>query len=91
MICFQALQAGDLDLYAEYTGTGLVNILDREVISDSGESYQLVKRVFEQKYGLVWLSPLGFNNTYTLTMRREQAQELGIRTISDLAEHLKAR
>jgi osmoprotectant transport system permease protein len=90
MICFQALQAGDLDLYAEYTGTGLVNILDREVISDPGESLRVVRKAFEQKYGLIWLSPLGFNNTYTLTMRRKQAQQLGIRTISDLAEYLRA-
>ena len=91
MICLQALRAGDLDLYAEYTGTGLVNILQREVIADPDESYRLVKRVFDQQYDLVWLSPLGFNNTYTLTMRRTQARELGISTISDLAEHLRAR
>jgi osmoprotectant transport system permease protein len=90
MICFQALQAGDLDLYAEYTGTGLVNILNREVISDPDESFRVVKRAFDEQYELVWLSPFGFNNTYTLTMRRTQAQQLGIRTISDLAEHLRA-
>jgi len=91
MICFQALQAGDLDLYVEYTGTGLVNILKREVISDPEASYSLVKEVFEQEYELIWLSPFGFNNTYTLAMRRKQAQELGIRTISDLADHLQVR
>ena len=68
-----------------------MNILEREVISDPDEGYQLVKPVFEREYDLVWLSPLGFNNTYTLTVRRKQAQELGIRTISDLAEHLRAR
>jgi osmoprotectant transport system permease protein len=91
MICFQALQAGDLDMYAEYTGTGLVNILKRDVISDPDESFRVVKRAFDQQYGLVWLSPLGFNNTYTLTMRRRQAQQLGISTISDLADHLRPR
>jgi osmoprotectant transport system permease protein len=91
MICFRALQAGDLDLYIEYTGTGLVNILQREVISDPEESYNLVKRVFGEEHDLIWLSPFGFNNTYTLTMRRRQAQDLGIKTISDLAGHLRAR
>ncbi len=91
MICFQALQAGDLDLYVDYTGTGLVNTLKREVISDPKESYHLVQRVFEQEYDLVWLSPLGLDNTYTLTMRRKQAQQLRISTISDLADHLRAR
>lgn len=90
MICFQALRAGDLDLYAEYTGTGLVNVLKRDVISDPDESFRVVRRAFDREYGLVWLSPFGFNNTYTLTMRRRQAHELGIATISDLAGHLRA-
>ena len=90
MICFNALRSGDLDLYAEYTGTGLVNILKREVISDPDKAYAAVKKGFaEQEYGLVWLKPLGFNNTYTLTMRKKQADELGFRTFSDLAAHLR--
>jgi osmoprotectant transport system permease protein len=88
MICFNALRAGDLDLYAEYTGTGLVNILDRPAMSDPDETYRTVKQAFREKYDVVWFEPFGFNNTYTLTMRREQANELGIETISDLAAHL---
>jgi len=89
MICFQALRAGDLDLYAEYTGTGLVNVLNRRVISDPDESFRVVQRVFEQKYDLVWLAPFGFNNTYALAMRRAQAEELGVTTISDLADYFR--
>jgi len=46
-----------------------------------------VKKVYPEKFGVEWLSPLGFNNTYTLTMRRKHAEELGIEKISDLAEH----
>jgi len=88
MICFNALQAGDLDLYAEYTGTGLVNILKREAINDPDEAYAAVKEDFRNKYGLVWLKPFGFNNTYTLTMRKAQADELAIRTFSDLAAYV---
>ncbi len=91
MVCFQALRAGDLDLYAEYTGTGLVNILKRKVISDPDQSYEAVKRAFEQQYQLTWLSPFGFNNTYALAMRKKYAQQLGIKTVSDLADHLRAR
>lgn len=90
MVCFTALKAGDLDLYAEYTGTGLVNILDEEVISEPEKAYEAVQKAFQEKYGLTWLEPFGFNNTYTLTMRKPQAQKLGIETISDLAGHLKA-
>ncbi len=88
MICFNALEAGDLDMYAEYTGTGLVSILKRPVITDPEAAYDTVKTAFERKYELVWLEPLGFNNTYTLTMRREDARKHGIETISDLAEAL---
>jgi osmoprotectant transport system permease protein len=88
MICYNALKAGDLDLYAEYTGTGLVNILKGEPLSDPDETYKTVREAFQREYGLVWLKPFGFNNTYTLTMRRKHAEELGITSISDLAKYL---
>ena len=80
--------AGDLDLYPEYTGTGLMNILKREVISDPDKVYETVRREFEERYDLMWLKPFGFNNTFTLTMQREHAGELGIATVSDLAEYI---
>ena len=85
MICFNALKAGDIDLYAEYTGTGLVNILKLDVIAHPFEAYQKVQQEFKAQYDLVWLDPFGINNTYTLTMRKDQATALGIVTISDLA------
>ncbi|MBD3241553.1 MAG: hypothetical protein GF331_13270 [Chitinivibrionales bacterium] len=91
MICFNALEAGDLDLYAEYTGTGLVSILKRPVITDPQVAYDTVQAVFGRKYDMIWLDPLGFNNTYTLTMREGHAEELGIETISDLARVLRKR
>ncbi len=89
IICFNALRSGDLDIYAEYTGTGLVNILQRDVIPDPEEAYKTVAKEFKEKYNLVWLRPFGFDNTYTLTMRRSHAEELGIRTITDIAEYIK--
>jgi len=89
MVCFNGLKGGQLDAYAEYTGTGLVNILEQDAIADPNKSYEVVKEQFARKYDLVWLAPFGFNNTYTLTMRRQQADELGIRTFSDLAEHVR--
>ena len=88
MICFNALKSGDLDLYAEYTGTGLVNILKGDVVSDPDEAYREVKDAFAREYNLTWLEPFGFNNTYTLTMRRDQADALGIRSISELAHYI---
>jgi osmoprotectant transport system permease protein len=88
MICFNALKAGDIDLYPEYTGTGLVNILKREVISDPNKAYDYVRQEFLDKYNLIWLEPFGFNNTYTITMRAKHAKRLGIATISDLKNYL---
>jgi osmoprotectant transport system permease protein len=89
IICFNAIKSGDIDIYSEYTGTGLVNILKEKVISDPEKAYQKVKEAFLTKYNLVWLKPYGFNNTYTLTMRKQQANKLNITTISDLAEYIK--
>lgn len=90
MICFNALKSGDLDLYVEYTGTGLVNIIDAPVINDPDQAYEKVQREFAERWDLDWLEPLGFNNTYTLTMREAQAEELGIESISDLAAYVSA-
>ena len=91
MLCFDAIRSGDIDLYPEYTGTGLVSILKREVLTDADESYQVVKSAFSQQYDLRLLKPFGFNNTYTLAMRREQAEQLQIETVSDLAKSLTGR
>jgi len=87
LVCFNALKEGDIHLYPEYTGTGLTAILKEPVISEPDEAYAHVKSEFERRWGLAWLKPLGFNNTYTLTMRRDRAEKLGIRRISDLRDH----
>ena len=87
MVCFDALRTGDIDLYPEYTGTGLVNILKEKTMSDPNKVYETVKSEFRQRYNFLWLRPFGFNNTYTLTMRRKQAKSLGIKKISDLRRY----
>ncbi len=89
MIVFNALKSGDIDLYPEYTGTGLMSILKKDVITDPDESYKVVKKMFKKEFDLIWLKPFGFNNTYTLTMRKKHAARLNIQTISDLAAYLK--
>jgi osmoprotectant transport system permease protein len=95
IICFNALRAGKIDLYPEYTGTGLLVILHApgRVLDSLGHRpenvYRYVQGAFHTQYGITWLKPIGFNNTYALMMRRVQAQRLGIRTISDLADYLK--
>lgn len=89
MICFNALKSGDIDLYAEYTGTGLVNILKKKTMNDPERVYSTVKDTFKKEYGLDLLKPFGFNNTYTLTMRGGHASELGVNKISDLLPYVK--
>jgi glycine betaine/choline ABC-type transport system substrate-binding protein/ABC-type proline/glycine betaine transport system permease subunit len=85
-VAFTALQSGDLDMYVEYTGTGLVNILNQESINDPEKAYDIVKKEFKEKYGLDWLEPLGFNNTYALAIRKDTAKKYNIETYSDLAK-----
>jgi glycine betaine/choline ABC-type transport system substrate-binding protein len=89
MVCFNALKSGDIDLYAEYTGTGLVNILKKKTMNDPERVYSTVRDIFKKEYGLDLLKPFGFNNTYTLTMRRDHAGELGVDKISDLLPYAK--
>ncbi|RDU38289.1 ABC transporter permease [Neobacillus piezotolerans] len=85
-VVFNALRKGDIDSYIEYTGTGLVSILKKEVSNDPDEVYSIVKKDFKKKYGLETLKPLGFNNTYTLAVRQDTAEKYGLETFSDLAK-----
>jgi osmoprotectant transport system substrate-binding protein len=90
-ICFEALRTGDIDVYAEYTGTGLMAILQLEAVNDERRALDIVRREFAERWGLVWLEPLAFNNSYALAMTQQQAAALGIRTISDLRQHNELR
>lgn len=81
---FEGVNTGNYDMYMEYTGTGLLSILKEDMVSDPDEAYEIVKKKFKEYYNLVWLEPFGFNNTYTLTLRKEDAESNNIKTISDL-------
>ncbi|TDE15372.1 ABC transporter permease/substrate-binding protein [Dyadobacter psychrotolerans] len=89
-ICFDALTNNEIDMYPEYTGTGLLVILKpsksklNQIIGNRDSVFNFVKSEFASRYHLNWLQPIGFNNAYALMMRRAQAHELGIKTISDL-------
>ncbi|WP_223649685.1 ABC transporter permease/substrate-binding protein [Hymenobacter psoromatis] len=93
-ICFEALRGGEIDMYPEYTGTGLQVLLQPSpAVLDSlggrpAAVYGYVKAEFARRYGLEWRAPLGFNNAYCLLMRRRQAGQLGIASISDLGGYL---
>jgi osmoprotectant transport system permease protein len=87
-VAFDALRSGGIDIYAEYTGTGLRDVLgDVAPVHGAAEAFARVSTAFAQRYDLVWLAPFGFNNTYVLMMSHAHAQALGVATISDLATH----
>jgi osmoprotectant transport system permease protein len=84
-ITFEALRTNAIDAYPEYTGTGLLAILGEQPSKDPRAVYLKVVREFQDRWGVRWLPPLGFQNTYAIAVRRETAQRLGLRTLSDLA------
>jgi osmoprotectant transport system permease protein len=83
-VCFEALRSGAVDLYPEYTGTGLASILGEEPSGDAAATLARVRRVFLERWDLHWLAPLGFENAYELAVRRDLARREGLATISDL-------
>lgn len=85
-IAFTALKSGEIDLYVEYTGTGLVNIMNEPSVNDPNRAYNLVSDYFNKNYNISWLKPLGFNNTYTLAVRKDTAAKYNLETFSDLAK-----
>lgn len=96
-ICFDALMNDAIDLYPEYTGTGLLVLLKaseqkvKKVSGNADETYKFVDSEFRKQYGIQWLRPLGFNNSYALIMRKKQADKLNIKSISDLKKFLDAK
>ena len=89
-VCDAALRAGQIDMYVEYTGTALSAILKEDATGKSPrEVYERVKDAYA-KDGLVWMEPLGFDNTFALVIRGEDAKRLSLRTISDIVPHANA-
>ena len=95
-ICFSAMMNNQIDFYPEYTGTGLLAILQPSaktvdtLITDKDKTYDYVAKGFEKKYNIKWLKPIGFNNAYALMMREKKARQLNIKTISDLKRYLES-
>ncbi|MFP4110816.1 MAG: glycine betaine ABC transporter substrate-binding protein [Desulfonatronovibrio sp.] len=90
-IARQSLETGQIDMYYEYTGTAYTVFYDEEdseIMTDPQKVYEWVKEKDAQK-GLIWLESIEFNNTYTLMMRREDSERLGIETISEFGEFVE--
>ena len=84
-LAHEALIAGEVDVYAEYTGTALLSILQDKPLKDPQEVYRRVAAEYAKRFGLVWTEPLGFNNTFAILIRGDDARKLNLQTVSDAA------
>ncbi|MGH9683354.1 MAG: glycine betaine ABC transporter substrate-binding protein [Candidatus Acidiferrales bacterium] len=86
-ICQQALLAGRIDTYIEYTGTALTAILKDPIQSDSSAVFKRVQSEYKSRFGLDVFPSLGFNNTFAIVIRGEDARRLGLKTLSEAARY----
>ncbi len=84
-ILHESLLNDQLDIYPEYTGTGLLTVLGMDVMSDPSAVFDTVSDAYAEQFDLVWLAPAPMNNTQAIAMTADRASELGISTFSDLA------
>ena len=84
LLCQKALLSGDLDLYVEYTGTALTAVLNESPSRDPRDVYNRVKQGYAQRFHLEVTEPLGFENTFAMVVRSEDAQRLNLRNTSDI-------
>jgi len=85
-ICQQAILAGRIDVYPEYTGTALSAVLKQNAQGSKDEVYREVKSEYEQRFGLTLGPAFGFNDTFAMEIRGEEARRLNIRTLSEAAK-----
>ncbi len=85
-IVFEALKAREVDVYPEYTGTAYGAILDQNELKDPQAVYDYVVKEYKEQFDVEWLSELGYNNTYTFSVRKEVADKYNIKTVSEMIE-----
>jgi osmoprotectant transport system substrate-binding protein len=86
-ICQQAILSGRIDTYVEYTGTALTAILHDPVEADPGGVFSRVQREYARRFHLAVLPSLGFNNTFAIVIRGDDARRLHLRTLSEAARY----
>jgi osmoprotectant transport system substrate-binding protein len=87
MLAHQALVGGEIDLYPEYTGTALTAILKLPPAYDPAAAVALVRAEYHTRFGVEWMDSLGFNNTFAMVIRGEDARKSKIETLSDAARY----
>lgn len=84
-ICHQALLAGRIDMYVEYSGTALAAVLKEKPVSDHAQVLEIVRREYARRFNLDVLPPLGFDNSFAMAMRGADARRMNISRLSQLA------
>jgi len=84
LLVHKALLAGELDLYVEYTGTALTSVLNETPSGDSFAVHARVRSLYAERFHLEVIEPLGFENTFAMVIRGDDAQRFHLRTMSDL-------
>jgi glycine betaine/choline ABC-type transport system substrate-binding protein len=87
MLAHQALVNGDIDLYPEYTGTALATVLKLPPAHDPVTAFALVRAEYQARFGVEWMDPLGFNNTFAMVIRGEDARTNKTATLSEAARY----
>lgn len=87
MLCHQALVAGKIDLYPEYTGTALTAVLNESPQNDPSAVFHRVQVEYRARFGVEVMPPLGFNNTFAMVVRGDDAVRLRLHNISDIATY----
>lgn len=86
-ICQQAILGGRIDIYPEYTGTALTAILKQKPAGNREDVYSRVQSEYARRFHLVVGAPLGFDDTFAIVIRGEDARRLALRTISQAAAY----
>lgn len=85
LLAHQALLNGDIDLYPEYTGTALTAVLKLPPVHEPAAALDAVREQYAKRFGIRWLEPLGFNNSFAMVMRGDDARSRRIATLSEAA------
>jgi osmoprotectant transport system substrate-binding protein len=85
LLAHEALRGGSIDLYPEYTGTALTAVLKQPIVRDAKTAFAQVSQGYRQ-WGIEWLPPLGFNDSFAMVVRSETARQQGLKSLSDAAK-----
>ena len=85
-LCHEAMRVGEIDIYPEYTGTALTAILKLPVDQDADSVLDTVSKAYGEQFEVEWMPPFGFNNTFAVVLRGEQAVQRNLSTITELAD-----